>query len=123
MKTVVIGASTNPERYSYKAVNMLLQYKYEVVPFGIKKGAISGIEIINEKIPVKDVHTVTMYVGKDRQEEYYDYIINILKPKRIIFNPGTENDKLVNLAREKNIETHNYCTLVLLSTGQYTQYT
>ncbi len=119
MKTVVIGASTNPERYSFKAVNMLLEYGHEVIPVGIKKGSIADIKIINEKIPIDNVHTVTMYVGKPRQKEYYDYIIKTLNPKRIIFNPGTENDELADLARENNIEAHEYCTLVLLSTNQY----
>ena len=119
MKTVVIGASTNPSRYSFKATNMLLQYNHEVIPIGIKKGNIEGLEILNNKPQINDIDTVTLYVSAKNQIEYYDYIINVLNPRRIIFNPGTENDELEKLAKEKNIEVSIACTLVLLSTNQY----
>ena len=117
-KTVVIGASDNPERYAYKAVNMLTQHGHEVVAIGLRSGKINDIEINNQKIAVADVDTVTMYVGPQNQAAWYDYILS-LKPNRIIFNPGTENPAFEKMAHEKGIETTEACTLVLLSTNQY----
>ncbi|MEQ8928217.1 MAG: CoA-binding protein [Fulvivirga sp.] len=122
MKTVVIGASTNPARYSYIASNMLNERDLEFVPVGIKKGQLFGKEILDlrTKPEIQDVHTVTLYIGPDNQVEWYDYIIG-LKPKRIIFNPGTENPELVELAQKNGIETEMACTLVLLSTNSYSE--
>ena len=117
-KTIVLGASTNPSRYSYKAVNNLLDNNYEVIPMGIKKGEIRGLKIINDLPTFDDIDTITMYINPQRQKEYYDYIIKT-NPKRIILNPGTENDELAKLARAKNIEVVENCTLVLLSIGVY----
>jgi len=118
MKTLVIGASPNPERYSNKAVRLLKRYGHEVIPLGIRKGDIKGIQILTERPDFKDVHTVTMYVGVKNQSPYYDYILS-LEPKRIIFNPGTENMEFIRLADEKGIETVQNCTLVMLSRGLY----
>ena len=118
-KTIVLGASTNETRYSNKAVKALKRNGFEVVPISIKKGAIEGITILNGEPKVKDVHTVTLYMNPIRQEPYYDYIVNDLNPKRIIFNPGTENAELIRLANEQGIETEIACTLVLLSINQY----
>lgn len=114
MKTLVLGASPNTSRFSNKAVNLLDSNNHEVIPVGIRKGNINGIEIIIGKPNVKDVHTVTLYVGPARQKDYYDYILS-LKPKRIIFNPGTENDDFENLAKQQNIEVVENCTLVMLN--------
>jgi predicted CoA-binding protein len=118
-KTIVLGASTNETRYSNKAVKALKRNGFEVVPISIKKGAIEGITILNGEPKVKDVHTVTLYMNPIRQEPYYDYIVNDLNPKRIIFNPGTENAELIRLANEQGIETEIACTLVMLSVGNY----
>ncbi len=115
---MVLGASTNPARYSYQAVHRLVESGHEVIPIGIKKGSVAGIEIINDRPLIKELDTITLYLNPQRQEQYYDYIIS-LKPKRIIFNPGTENFKLAQLAKTEGIETSNACTLVLLSIGQY----
>jgi len=117
-KTLVLGASDNPARYSYLAIQRLRQFGHPVVGIGRRNTKVADVTIDKEKIPVTDVDTVTLYLNPTHQQEYYDYIIS-LKPKRIIFNPGTENDKLVELAKEKNIETMEACTLVLLSTRQY----
>lgn len=117
-KTLVLGASTNPQRYAYIATHRLTAAGHEVVPLGIKKGIVAGLTIINDRPLEKDVDTVTLYLNPLRQEEYYDYIL-ALQPKRIIFNPGTENMVLAKMAREKGIETLNACTLVLLSIDQY----
>lgn len=118
MKTVVLGASNNPIRYSYTAVKQLLHRGHEVIPVGIKKGAIEGVPIQNGTPELEDVHTITLYLNPQRQKEYYDYILG-LQPQRIIFNPGTENPELLQLAKEQGIETEIACTLVMLSVGNY----
>lgn len=117
-KTLVIGASTNPSRYGYLAVEKLLQHDHEVVPMGVKKGSIFDLKILNDRPILEDIDTVTLYINPKIQESYYDYILS-LKPKRIIFNPGTENITLVNLAKEQGIEPVIACTLVMLSIGDY----
>jgi uncharacterized protein len=119
-KTVIIGATDNPGRYAYLAASMLTQYQNEIVPLGIKKGEVMGKEIldIREKPTIKDVDTVTLYIGPQRQPEWYDYILN-LKPRRIIFNPGTENTAFEQLAEGKGIEVLEACTLVMLRSHQY----
>lgn len=118
-KTMVIGASTNPSRFSYKAVEMLTEYGIEVIAIGNKTGFVGQIEIVKEKPNVNDVHTVTLYINPKNQKEYYDYLINVVKPHRIIFNPGTENEELVELARNKSIEVLFHCTLIMLRTGAF----
>lgn len=119
-KTVIIGATTNPGRYAYLAARMLTEYRHEIVPVGIKDGEVFGKEILDifEKPPVEDVDTVTLYIGPQKQPDYYDYILS-MKPKRIIFNPGTENDAFEKMAEEKGIEALQACTLVMLRSGQY----
>ncbi len=117
-RTVVIGASSNPSRYAYKAVIALSDEGHEVYPIGIKNGQINGIDIIVDRPKIKNVHTVTIYLSKKNQAQEADYILD-LKPKRIIFNPGAENEALNQLAREKKIITEQACTLVLLRTTQY----
>jgi predicted CoA-binding protein len=116
--TLVIGASTNPERYSFLAVKKLLQHGHAVKAIGAKKGTINNINIETEQIPFNDIDTVTLYIGQSIQESYYDYILN-LHPKRIIFNPGTENTYFFKLASSNKIICLNACTLVMLSTKQF----
>ena len=117
-KTVVLGASNNPERYSYLAVQKLVAHKHTVVAIGNKNGHIGAVEIVTENLPLQDVDTVTLYLNPINQKPYYDYILS-LHPKRLIFNPGTENDELFTLAKANNIVPMEACTLVLLGTGQY----
>lgn len=119
-KTVIIGATTNPGRYAYLAARMLKEYNHEIVPVGIKNGAVFGHEILDifEKPAVSDVHTVTLYIGPHRQGEHIDYILG-LKPKRIIFNPGTENDAFMQKATDQGVEVTEGCTLVMLRSLQY----
>lgn len=119
-KTVIIGATTNQGRYAYLAARMLTEYNHEIVPVGIKDGAVFGKEILNifERPAIKDVHTVTLYIGPQRQPEHYDYILS-LKPKRIIFNPGTENDEFIKRAEHQGVEALEACTLVMLRSLQY----
>lgn len=117
-KTVLLGASDNPSRYSYLALNQLRAKNHPVEAIGRKRTTVADITIDTEKKPVEGVDTVTLYLNPDHQREYYDYILS-LKPKRIIFNPGTENKELAALAGQNGIQTIEACTLVLLSTGQY----
>jgi uncharacterized protein len=117
-KTVVIGASENPERYAYKAVVSLSQHGQEVVAVGLKNGMILNTPVTSDKKFIPDVDTVTMYVGARNQPAWYDFILS-LKPKRIIFNPGAENDELAKLAKKNGIEVVEACTLVMLSIGNY----
>lgn len=116
MKVVVLGASPNPARYSYKAVRLLLRHGHELIPIGIREGEIDGIKIIKGTPEVGDVHTVTLYLGPARQKQYYDYILS-LKPQRVIFNPGTENPELEQILTARGIETVENCTLVMLHTS------
>ncbi len=117
-KTLVLGASPNEMRFSNKAVKSLKRHNYEVVPVGIRKGRIAGIDIIIGKPEIDDIHTVALYVGPARQKEYYDYIIS-LNPRRIIFNPGTENPELMELVENEGIEALEDCTLIMLNNDRY----
>lgn len=117
-RTLILGATNNPERYAYLAAQRLTAYGHTIVPVGIKKGAVFGYEILNTQDLQPDVHTITLYVAPPNQTEWYAYILNT-QPKRIIFNPGTENPELQQLAEARGIETLEACTLVMLSTGQY----
>ncbi|MDZ7740355.1 MAG: CoA-binding protein [Bacteroidota bacterium] len=117
-KTVLIGATPNETRYAYWAAKKLMANKHETILIGIKKGHISNNPILNSKVDLQGVHTVTLYLGPARQQEYYDYILK-MRPKRIIFNPGTENPELVERAQLQGIETLEDCTLMMLDTGRY----
>lgn len=117
-KTVVIGASDNPERYSYKATLALQNRNHEVIPVGIHDGEINGIPIINGQVDIAEVDTITLYVGPKNQPFWFEYIIG-LQPKRVIFNPGTENPEFEQLLQQNKIETIEACTLVMLSIGNY----
>lgn len=116
--TLVIGASTKPERYAFKAITALRQHNHTVVAFGQRGGAVAGVSIETEWNPTWDVDTVTLYINPVIQESYYERIL-ALKPKRVIFNPGTENRPFENELRLAGIEAEEACTLVLLSIGQY----
>jgi predicted CoA-binding protein len=117
-KTLVLGASDNPERYSYLAVKKLTAHKHPVVAIGRKKTTIGNTAVATELLTENDIDTVTLYLNPLAQKKYYDYIIS-LHPKRIIFNPGTENEELYDLAKANNIKPVEACTLVMLSTNQY----
>lgn len=117
-KTLVLGASANPSRYSHLALQRLQSHQHPVVAIGKNKGMVDNIVIETEKRPLKDVDTVTVYLNPLNQKEYYDYILS-LKPQRIIFNPGAENEELAKLASDKGIMPVEACTLVMLATNQY----
>ena len=120
MKTVILGASTNPSRYSYIAAEMLDRAGLDFVPVGRRNGVVFGREILNiqDKPQINDVHTITLYIGTYNLTEWFDYILG-LSPRRIIFNPGTENMELSKLAREKGIEVEFACTLTMITVGSY----
>ncbi len=116
--TLIIGASPNPARYAYRAAQMLKSKGHSIINIGIKSGEVAGVTIEKPGEIYQDVDTVTLYIGPDLQAGYFDYILQT-NPKRVIFNPGTENDELEILLKEKGIEPVEACTLVLLATGQY----
>jgi uncharacterized protein len=119
-KTVIIGATTNQSRYAYLAAGMLTEYKHPIIPVGIKQGEVYGEKILpmNDRPVIEGVDTVTLYIGPQHQPEHYDYILS-LKPKRVIFNPGTENDEFEKLIETSGAEALEACTLVMLRSGQY----
>lgn len=117
-KTVVLGASTNPSRYSFLAINKLKAFQHPVVAIGKREGQVGDVAIHAAPRPEEGVDTVTLYLNPTNQLPYYDYILN-LHPRRIIFNPGTENPELMRKAKEKGIEPVVGCTLVMLSIGMY----
>ena len=117
-KTLVLGASLNPDRYSNMAVKKLLLNNIDVIAVGLKIGSIDKVLIEKDSVNFNNIHTVTLYLNSVRQRDYYDYIIS-LKPQRVIFNPGTENNEFYNLLKNKSIKYLEACTLVLLSTNQY----
>ena len=119
-KTVIIGATPNTSRYAFMAAERLTENQHEIVPVGIKKGEVFGKIIlpIRDNPTIEDVHTITLYLGARHQPEYYDYLLG-LKPARIIFNPGTENEEFMALAEKQGIEVVEGCTLVMLSVGNF----
>jgi len=118
MNVLVIGASLKPERYSNSAIKMLNEFKHTVYALGLRNGIVDGVELFTDQIPIEFIDTVTLYLNSSRQKEYYDYIIG-LNPKRVIFNPGTENSEFYELLEKKNITYEVACTLVLLRTGLF----
>lgn len=117
-KTLVLGASTKPDRYAFKAITMLVDKGHSVVAIGQNVGEVAGISIKTKNIPLKNIDTVTLYLNPIRQRDYYNYILET-KPKRVVFNPGTENPEFYQLLKSNNIEVEVACTLVLLATNQY----
>ena len=117
-KTVVLGASSNPSRYSYLAINKLTAHGHDVIAIGKKTGKVNSVEILTDLPEADNIDTVTLYLNAANQKQYYDYIFS-LHPRRIIFNPGAENNELKQLAVKNNITPMEACTLVLLSTNQY----
>ena len=117
-KTVVIGATSKPEKYAYKAISMLVEKGHSVLAIGQNAGEIAGIKIQTKAIPLKNIDTITLYLNPTRQRDYYNYIVES-KPKRVIFNPGTENPEFYQLLELNAIQVEVACTLVLLATNQY----
>jgi predicted CoA-binding protein len=119
-KTVIVGATMNPSRYAFMAAEKLVENHHEIVPIGVKSGEVFGEPILNigSRPLIGDVDTITLYIGPQHQQEHYEYLLS-LKPKRVIFNPGTENTEFEKKVEESGAEALEACTLVMLSTGQY----
>ncbi len=117
-KTLVLGASLNPIRYSNMAIKRLVNNDLDLVAYGLKEGEVSGIKIDTELKHYNEIDTVTLYMNPKRQKEFYNYIVS-LQPKRVIFNPGTENPEFYQILKENNIGFEEACTLTLLATNQY----
>ncbi|SHG94273.1 hypothetical protein SAMN05444481_10999 [Flavobacterium frigidimaris] len=117
-KTLVLGATTKPDRYAFRAINMLVEKGHTVLAIGQNTGEVAGVKIYTKAIPVKNIDTVTLYLNPARQRDYYNYIIEA-QPKRVVFNPGTENPEFYQLLELNNIKAEVACTLVLLATNQY----
>jgi uncharacterized protein len=118
MKTLILGASNHPDRYSYLAIKRLIAAGYGLYAVGSHEGKIGNVSLLTQTEDWDDIDTVTIYLQKKNQSGYYDYLIR-LKPRRVIFNPGAENKVLEDLLSENGVEVLNACTLVMLSTGQY----
>lgn len=118
MKTLVLGASTNTQRYAHMAAVSLMSKGHEVVLVGQRDGEIKGVKILTGQLDVDGIDTVTLYIGPQNQPAFYDYIIKI-NPRRVIFNPGTENPELFRMLKENKIDYELACTLVMLSIGSY----
>ena len=116
--TLVLGASTKPERYAFKAITQLRAKNYSVVAVGAKTGTVAGVEFKTSLQQLPPIHTVSMYLSPARQEMYYDKII-ALQPQRVLFNPGTENPAFAQRLQNEGIAVENACNLVLLATNQY----
>jgi predicted CoA-binding protein len=119
-RTLIVGATPNTSRYAYMAAERLTNHRHEIIPIGIKRGEVFGKPImpIREFPEINDIDTITMYIGPQHQAEYVDYLLQ-LKPKRIIFNPGTENDAFMTMAESQGIEVVEGCTLVMLQTATF----
>ncbi len=116
--TAVFGSSTKQMRYSNIAINKLRQYGHSVIALGLREGTVADVEIQTGQPKIEGIHTVSMYLGPQNQTEYYDYI-RAFKPKRVIFNPGTENSKFAKMLQGDQIEVVEYCTLVMLDSAMY----
>lgn len=117
-RTLIIGATPNTSRYANIAAFKLVKAGHEIINIGIKKGKAAGVNIETMDSPYPDVDTITLYIRKGLQRYYYDYILKT-NPKRLIFNPGAENEELAALAKKAGIEVFDACTLVMLATHQY----
>jgi uncharacterized protein len=117
-KTLILGATPETNRYAYLAAERLQAHGHEFIPVGRKRGVVLGKTIINDRPLIEDVDTVTLYINPQNQVGEYQYILD-LKPKRVIFNPGTENEELEEILQKNGIEVEIGCTLVMLSVGTF----
>ena len=117
-KTVVLGATSKPEKYAFKSISLLVEKGHSVIAIGQNAGEVAGVKIKTKAIPLKNIDTITLYLNPARQRDYYNYIVEA-KPKRVVFNPGTENPELYQLLELNGIQVEVACTLVLLTLNQY----
>lgn len=117
-KTIVLGASANPDRYSFLAINRLREHNHPVIAVGKRPAQVADVQVQVKTAEIPDLDTVSIYLNKDNQKNYYDYILS-QHPRRVIFNPGAENPEFEMILADKGIKVLEACTLVLLATGQY----
>ena len=117
-KTVVLGATSKPEKYAFKAISLLVEKGHSVIAIGQNAGEVAGVKIKTKAIPLKNIDTITLYLNPARQRDYYNYIVEA-KPKRVVFNPGTENPELYQLLELNGFQVEVACTLVLLTLSHY----
>jgi predicted CoA-binding protein len=117
-KTLVLGATAKSEKAAFKAIEMLVAKGHSVLALGQNTGEVAGIKINTKAIPVKNIDTISLYINPARQRDYYNYIVDA-KPKRVLFNPGTENPEFYQLLELNNIKYEAACTLVLLTLNKY----
>ena len=117
-KTLLLGASDNPSRYSFLAIHRLREHGHPVIAIGRRAVRVADVDLQTQKLPIDGIDTVTIYLNPENQKEYYQYILS-LHPKRVIFNPGAENPELQQLCAAQGIKVLEACSLVLLSTGQF----
>ena len=117
-KTLVLGGSPNPARYSYLAINKLREHDHPVWAIGKRPAQVADVTVMQEMKPIEQLDTVSVYLNKDNQKSYYDYILT-QHPRRVIFNPGAENPEFEKILKNQGVEVLEACTLVLLSTGQF----
>ncbi len=117
-RTLVLGASLKPHRYSNQAIRALRDHQHDVIAVGLRSGEVEDVTIDTEFPEDSNIHTVTIYLGMERQMVYTDYLL-MLKPTRVIFNPGAENPELAHRLQQNGTETLEACTLVMLATQQY----
>ena len=117
-KTVVLGATSKPEKYAFKAISLLVEKGHSVIAIGQNAGEVAGVKIKTKAIPLKNIDTITLYLNPARQRDYNNHIVEA-KPKRVVFNPGTENPELYQLLELNGIQVEVACTLVLLTLNQY----
>jgi predicted CoA-binding protein len=118
MRTLILGASNNPARYSYMAAHRLVNAGHEIIPVGVKKGELAGSEIRSTVDGITEIHTATLYLSQRNQAPYEDFLLQ-LKPERVIFNPGTENPELMEKLIREGIDAFEACNLVMLGNGQF----
>lgn len=117
-KTLVLGGSANPERYSYLAINKLREHHHPVLAIGKRPAQVADITVLQEMKPIEELDTVSVYLNRDNQKNYYDYVL-AQHPHRVIFNPGAENPEFEKILNDQGVEVLEACTLVLLATGQF----
>ena len=117
-KTMVLGVSPDPGKRAHQVCKKLLEKGHTIIPLGIRPGKVNDISILTEKTQPEEVHTIVIYLRASRQKDWISFIL-ASNPKRIIFNPGAENPELDKIAKEKEIEVLNECTLLMLSSNRY----
>ncbi|MGM0612939.1 MAG: CoA-binding protein [Bacteroidota bacterium] len=117
-KTIVLGVSPDPKKRAHRVCKKLMEKGHTIVPLGIREGKVNNIPIITNTNNPQKAHTIVIFLRASRQKAWLSYIL-ASNPKRIIFNPGSENPELVEIAKEREIDVLYGCTLLMLSSNRY----